>query len=191
MNCPLCTKPVGKQGDCEDCGIFWCRYCERWRGWKKCCADNMPHACDDCWMPIEEQFKKDDLVWWTDPDEDKGTGLFKVVKVYSHHVALVNEEGSEVEALPEELIPVKSAIQKDKLLTAQALKNVKYDIHVDRTGLAPGHELILECGPPSPIPLPKNPTFPFRQEEADACRRAHQGAAEGGPEEPGGDGEGR
>lgn len=49
----------------------------------------------------------------------------------------------------------------DAVLTREELKTMQYDIRIDRTGLSPGHELQLECGPPSPIPLPKDPLFPY------------------------------
>ena len=57
-HCPLCGKEISKRGpywnrepSCNDCGIFWCHACERWRGWDKGAHDNMPDVCDECWMP--------------------------------------------------------------------------------------------------------------------------------------------
>jgi len=57
-HCPLCCKEISKRGpywhrspSCDDCGIFWCHDCERWRGWEKGADDNMWTACDNCAMP--------------------------------------------------------------------------------------------------------------------------------------------
>lgn len=57
-HCPLCCKEISKRGpywnkspSCDDCGIFWCHDCERWRGWEKGADDNRWEACDNCAMP--------------------------------------------------------------------------------------------------------------------------------------------
>jgi hypothetical protein len=54
-------------------------------------------------------------------------------------------------------VPMAELVRRgiDAVLTREELKQIKYDIHIDRTGLAPGHELQLECGPPTPMPMPK------------------------------------
>ena len=74
-------------------------------------------------MPVTEQFHKDDLVWWQDPDKGKCTGIYKVVSVHPRCVYLVRgHDGVEVGATPEELIPVQNAIQTEKLLTIDDLR---------------------------------------------------------------------
>ncbi len=47
-------------------------------------------------------------------------------------------------------------------------KGYKLPMHIDRTGLSPGHELQLECGPPTPYP--KEPTERYLARELGCSR---------------------
>ena len=64
--------------------------------------ESVLEAVDNFSMP-EPTFTKGKRVYWTDPDEDKCSGVNIIVGIHGEIYALANESGSEVEALIHEL----------------------------------------------------------------------------------------